>query len=207
LGTLGSLSVAAGLARPVWLHHLAPLAMAHQDEFSVAAKDLDAAGKSLHFVVRSAWMRDALDGTDIATVGPDGELDVRVSRSGADVVVHGTLKANLIVACARCLEPARITVSERISALVVPATDLRESSGAGEDDDMVPDQTDMIVYDGETVVLDDLVRDELLLGIPIVPLCSEECAGIRRPGAAETKQARSESIDPRLQPLLRLKKT
>ena len=38
---------------------------------------------------------------------------------------------------------------------------------------------DVIPYDWETVVLDDLVRDELLLGIPMIPLCSEACPGIR----------------------------
>src|SRR6202042_5420 len=113
-------------------------------------------------VIRAEWMRGALEGTNVAAAGPDGELDVRASKSGTDVVVHGTLKADLTIACARCLEPAHVTVSEQVSALVVPATAHRESSGAGDDDDIAPDQTDMIPYDGETVVLDDLIRDELL---------------------------------------------
>ena len=60
----------------------------------------------------------------------------------------------------------------------------------------------MIAYDGETVVLDDLVRDELLLGIPMIPLCSEGCPGIR-PEQSEGEAVAS--IDPRLRPLLGLK--
>jgi uncharacterized protein len=68
---------------------------------------------------------------------------------------------------------------------------------------LVPDQPDLLTYDGETVVLDELIRDELLLGIPIVPLCSDTCAGIRR---LEAPQLADHGIDPRLQPLLRLKK-
>jgi uncharacterized protein len=177
-----------------------------EHEFFIAARDLDAAGKPVRFVVRAAWMRGALEGTDVGAAGADGELDVRASKSGTDVVVRGTLTAELTVPCARCLEPAHVSVSEAISALVVPTTEFRESSGAGEDDDVAPDQADMIPYDGETVVLDDLVRDELLLGIPMIPLCSEGCEGIRRPGSQEPAPAPSPRIDPRLQPLLRFKK-
>ena len=60
----------------------------------------------------------------------------------------------------------------------------------------------MIAYDGETVVLDDLVRDELLLGIPMIPLCSEGCPGIR---PEQSEREAVASIDPRLRPLLGLK--
>jgi uncharacterized protein len=177
-----------------------------EHEFSIAARDLDAAGRALRFVVRASWMRGALEGTGVGAAGPDGELDVRASKSGTDVVVRGVLRAELSVPCARCLEPAPVQVKEPISALVVPSTDLRESSGSDDDDGVAPDQADMIAYDGETVVLDDLVRDELLLGVPMIPLCSEGCPGIRRPGSHEPAEARSPAIDPRLQPLLRLKK-
>jgi uncharacterized protein len=180
--------------------------MGQKEEFSIPARDLDAAGKSFRFVVRAAWIRGAVEGTDVGATGPDGELDVRASKSGTDVVVRGTLNAQLTVPCARCLEPARIAVHEDISALVVPAAVLRESSGAGEDDEATADQADVIPYDGETVVLDDLVRDELLLGLPMIPLCSEGCEGIRRPGSQEPAEAPKPAIDPRLQPLMRLKK-
>lgn len=65
-------------------------------------------------------------------------------------------------------------------------------------------------YDGETVVLDDFVREALLLELPNFPLCSEACPGIRpaelAPGAEPS--AASERVDPRLAPLgaLRAKK-
>jgi uncharacterized protein len=180
--------------------------MEQKEEFSIPARDLDAGGKALQFVVRAAWIRGVLEGTDVGAAGPDGQLDVRASKSGTDVVVRGTLSAELTVPCARCLEPARIAVNEPISALVVPRAEVRESAGPEDDDEMAPDQADMIPYDGETVVLDELVRDELLLGIPMIPLCSEGCPGIRPPGSQEPAEARSPAIDPRLQPLMRLKR-
>jgi uncharacterized protein len=175
-------------------------------EFAVAVNDIDAAGRLFRFPVRAAWIRGALEGTDVGGGGEsDGQLEVRLSRSGTDVVVRGTLQAGVSVPCARCLEPAHIEVSEAISALAVPATASRESPGAKEDDDLSPDQADLIAYDGETLVLDDLVRDELILGIPMIPLCSEACPGMRPQAPAMPEPNRA--VDPRLRPLLRLKKT
>jgi len=162
------------------------------NEFSVPVRDLDAAGKHFRFAVRASWLRRALEATDVAAVGSDGELDVRLSKSGNDVVVRGSVRAELSVPCARCLEPARIAVREELSVLAVPMPQ-----------EVSPDQADVITYDGETLVLDDLVRDELLLAIPMIPLCSEACPGIRPQRAEEPAEA--QHIDPRLSPLLSLK--
>jgi len=177
-------------------------------EFSIPVHELDAAGKEFRFPVRAAWVRGALEATNISAVGTDGELDVRVSKSGNDVVVRGKLRAELAVPCARCLEPAHVSVHEDLSALVVETAPAKSAKGSDEDDeDLAPEEADVITYDGKTVVLDDLVRDEILLGIPMIPLCSDACPGIRPQPAVEDAAAREDDIDPRLQPLLRLKKT
>jgi uncharacterized protein len=183
-------------------------------EFSVPARELDAGGKHLEFPVRAAWIRGALEGTDVRPTGTDGRLDVRLSKSGTDVVVHGTLAAELTVPCARCLEPAHVSIQEPVSALVVAASELpadrkakdadRNGKARNEDEDLPVRDADVIPYDGETVVLDDLVRDELLLAVPMIPLCSEGCPGIRPENPSEST---GPAIDPRLRPLLRLKKS
>jgi uncharacterized protein len=184
-----------------------PSMSASGHEFSVPVHELDAAGKHVRFSVRASWMRGVLEGTDVRPAGVDGLLDLRLSKSGNDVVVRGTLTAELSVACARCLQPARVVVSEPISILVVPTGHGEAASSPDAEADeggAAPGVADLIPYDGETVVLDDLVRDELLLGIPMIPLCSEGCPGIRPERAPETA---SPDIDPRLRPLLRLKKS
>jgi uncharacterized protein len=175
-------------------------------EFAIPVRDLDVAGKPFHFPVRAAWLRAALEGTAVGATEEEGRLELRLSRSGTDVVVRGKLEARVTAQCARCLEPTPVSVSETISALAVPTAPVRSSSGGEDDDDLSPDQADFIAYDGETVVLDDLVRDELLLGIPMIPLCSEACTGIQPPTPPEEPQdAAIGRVDPRLRPLLRLK--
>ena len=66
-----------------------------------------------------------------------------------------------------------------------------------------PADADVVPYDGQTVVLDDLVRDEILLEIPMIPLCSADCPGMQ--SASLNKSPAPPSVDPRLEPLRRLK--
>jgi uncharacterized protein len=172
-------------------------------EFSIPIHDLDAGGREFRLAVRSTWLRGALEGTDVSPSEGDGEIAVRLSKSGNDVVVHGKLRAELKVPCARCLEPATIPIDADLSALAVLGD--RPAEDEEDDHEISEQEADIIPYDGETVVLDDLVRDELLLGIPMIPLCSEACPGIS-PQPTRDSDAGAD-IDPRLRPLLKLKKT
>jgi uncharacterized protein len=180
-------------------------------EFSFPVSDLDAGGKHFQLPIRAAWLRGAFEGTQVGASEGDGKLDVRLSRSGNDVVVHGTIAADLVVPCSRCLEPARVAVREEIGVLAVPgpaAPRGREREKGDDDDEAGGDgEADIIPYDGDVLVLDDLVRDELLLGIPMIPLCSEACPGIRpeRSPSFDASGSPEDEIDPRLRPLLRLK--
>ena len=170
-------------------------------EFSLPLSELDAGGKAFDFPVRTAWLRSALESTDVQTGERDGSLSVRASKSHLDVVVHGRLLANVVVPCARCLKPAQITVDQPLSVMLVPAATLREGAKKGDEESL--EDADVLAYTGETAVLDDLVRDEILLAIPMIPLCSEDCPGIHPTPNAPVEE---KAVDPRLAPLLRLKK-
>jgi uncharacterized protein len=171
-----------------------------QHEFTIVVSELDAGGKEYSFPVRAGWVRGALEDHEATTSGKDGKLRVRASKSGHDVVVHGTLDAELEVPCARCLEPTKLPIHADLSVLYVPASTLKAESGG---EDLSDEEADTLPFHGETVVLDDLVRDELLLGVPMIPLCSEACPGMSpAPEREEGKADEAKPIDPRLAPLL-----
>lgn len=169
-------------------------------EYTIPVSELDAGGKAYRFSVRAGWVRGALEGHEATSSGEDGALAVRASKSGHDVVVHGTLDAELMVPCARCLEPARLPIHSDISVLYVPASRFAGGGGAGERE-LSEDEASTLPFEGETVVLDDLVRDELVLEVPMIPLCSEACPGI---SPAPDQESGDKPIDPRLAPLLEL---
>ncbi len=171
-------------------------------EYTITASELDAGGKEFAFPIRAAWVRGVLEGHEATTAGTEGKLAVRASKSGPDVIVHGTLDTELEVPCARCLELTKLLIHADLSVLYVPASALKGNEGA---EDLADEEADTFPFSGETVVLDDLVRDELLLGIPMIPLCSEECPGMAPAPKRDEDEGTGETakpIDPRLAPLL-----
>lgn len=177
-------------------------------EFSIAVTDLDAGGKPFRFPIRAAWVRGALEDHEATASNRDGELSVRASKSGADVVVHGTLDVPVTLPCARCLVPFEVPIHADLSVLYAPASRVKTPDGDGEGEyEFSAEEADTLPFDGETVALDDLVRDELLLEIPMIPLCSESCPGISpAPGEGSAGAGLEEKgIDPRLAPLLQFR--
>lgn len=99
----------------------------------------------------------------------DGRVEIHLEAEarGAEVVVTGAVVARWEGECRRCLEPLGDRLDLRISE-VMAAT----GSGAGGDD-----ESDAYPLDGDDADLEPVVRDALLLALPISPLCDEGCAG------------------------------
>lgn len=192
-------------------------------EFPIPVVDLDAGGKAFDFPVRAEWVRGLLESHEATTTGRDGQIKVRASALGGEVVVHGTLSTSVICPCARCTDPFELPVDIELSALFTPAAKYKKLVGEaaeraaakhkgkapkdGPEIELSSADADTLPYEGETVALDDLVRDEILLEIPMIPLCSDDCPGMSaRPAASAdpgpSAGAPSPPIDPRLAPLL-----
>ncbi|MCA9607565.1 MAG: DUF177 domain-containing protein [Myxococcales bacterium] len=171
--------------------------------------DLSDAGKSYDFTVRREWLVSVLTGTGVwpDASAEEGHLRIRVHKQGADVVVHGRVTSTLVTECARCLEDAVISVDADVTRLLTArGAELRPEPDELE---LTPEDLDRDFYAGDTIVLDDAVRENLLLEVPIKPLCREECAGITVPaavaGPADLHAAATiGGVDPRLAPLLSL---
>jgi uncharacterized protein len=109
-----------------------------------------------------AGVMEVVEGTDV-------ELDFRVESVVEGVLVSGTATARVAGECSRCLDPLSDTITVEITELYAypdSATD------ASTDEDEVSRVLDDLV-DTEQVV-----RDAMLLALPRVPLCAEDCAGL-----------------------------
>jgi uncharacterized metal-binding protein YceD (DUF177 family) len=86
-----------------------------------------------------------------------------------------------------------ICVSPRTSAAALP-----------EELELTPEDLDRDFYDGLDISLDDVVRESLILEVPMKPLCSETCTGIEIP-AHVRPPADFGVTDARLEPLMKLR--
>jgi len=103
---------------------------------------------------------------------PPGEpvdLDLRLESVTEGVWVSGSASARAVGTCSRCLVDLEQPVATALRDLYVyPGSTTDQTT----DDDELPRVSD------DQIDLEPLVRDELVLAMPLVPLCKPDCAGL-----------------------------
>ena len=91
-----------------------------------------------------------------------------------DIRVVGEMFTRVEVACARCLEPVARDVQRKFDLLYRP---LGSDSGRAEIS-VTTAEAEIGYYSGDGVLLEDILREQLLLEVPIKVVCREDCKGI-----------------------------
>ena len=91
-----------------------------------------------------------------------------------DIRVVGKMSTRVEVACARCLDPVRRDLERNFDLLYRPL-----GSDAGREEISVTQaEAEIGYYTGAGVLLEDILREQLLLEVPIKVICREECKGL-----------------------------
>ncbi|MFB4299882.1 DUF177 domain-containing protein [Actinomadura sp. NTSP31] len=102
---------------------------------------------------------------------PEGaaiELDLRLEAVLEGVLVTGTATVPLEGECARCLDPIASSFEADFQELFVyPDT---RSGGNAEDDELR--------LEDDLIDLEPVLRDAVLLALPLSPLCRDDCPGL-----------------------------
>ncbi|HET8936097.1 MAG TPA: DUF177 domain-containing protein [Polyangiales bacterium] len=192
-------------------------------EFVLHVQDLDEAGKDYAFELSHAWLDAHLADATLRhdpAFGP-GKLQVHAQENGGEYLVTGTLNVHVLTECGRCLGEAKLAVDTVIGTLFARApgkpsgaphagqarraqAERYERHADEDEEDEVPREE----FSGNDIVLDDLVREHIVLEVPMQPLCSEACTGIAIPTHLQPPAdvfPGSAAVDPRLAPLQRLR--
>jgi uncharacterized protein len=176
--------------------------------FVLDIKDIEADGLAKTFAVDPAWLSEALADADLRTPSDakPGTLDVRAQRSGDDILVQAHLEASVLAACARCLNDVVLDVSADITQLLSPTS---KRPHFAEELELDSEDLDREYYSGERIVLDDAVREQAILEVPMQVLCADPpgCEPNAIPeGVRPPEDFGRDEVDPRLAPLLNLKR-
>jgi uncharacterized protein len=121
-------------------------------------------------------------GTDLELKGPlraCGHAELVKENRGAHSVVEdirlvGRLSTQVGSRCARCLEPVANTVAEEFDLIFRPqGVDAR-----GEEVSISRAETEIGYYQGEGLLLEDALKEQILLALPAKQVCSESCKGL-----------------------------
>ncbi len=183
------------------------------EHFVVPLTDLDHGPKVVGWDLSPSWLAQAFTGTEASPRGAPGRLDATLTKNGREVVVRGAVSAPVTVPCARTLDPVELDVKAEIFLLLAPEKApearppkrRRKRTGDEEEGELLSaEESAGDTHPHDRVVLDDFVREFLVLELPMFPLRSEESAAI--PHASARREADAvPRVDPRLAPLAALK--
>ncbi|HEX6835156.1 MAG TPA: DUF177 domain-containing protein [Polyangia bacterium] len=136
-------------------------------------KDIPSEGLVCDQEIPRSLFAEALEGTDADLAATTGSIRVDLSKDRDDnVFARGDLKALLTLPCASCLGPALVKVSAPIKMTFVA-----EGEEAAESQDPL-DDVDVAQHDGESVDLAPIVREQIILAVPMSPHCRDNCLGL-----------------------------
>jgi len=111
---------------------------------------------------------------DSGTVAEDIAGRVKFTLTNFGVVTVGDARAVLNLSCARCLEsfhtPTSISFEEEYRPVIDIATGLPTSMPHGE--------ADFKLSPNHTLDLSEVIRQNLLLAVEIIPVCRQDCQGL-----------------------------
>jgi len=91
-----------------------------------------------------------------------------------DIRLAGELSTSLEMPCARCLEPVIENVQRKFDLLYRP---LGVDAGR-EELSVTGAEAEISYYQGESLLLEDAVREQVLLALPLKVICREDCKGL-----------------------------
>jgi len=133
-----------------------------------------------------------------AELGGDLRLRGQVRKAGDEMVLAGKLRAVFNLVCSRCLKNFVQPLEFDVSATYIQTPQTRPG---------VRVEADFNEYARITFVHDEIdlvsgIREDLVLNIPVKPLCKQDCRGLCAQCGADLNEGqcscRKETVDPRL---------
>ena len=158
----------------------------HPFEFSVAASEFDLDGENVRLK---------------SDVIASGELTKQIIQTD----VAGLISADAEIDCTRCLLPIEQRLEINFDVSYITADEFAEDAGGG----LEGGDLDTDVFDGESLDLKEVVREQILLNLPVQIFCREDCKGLCQNCGANRNlincSCEEPEIDPRWSALKNLK--
>jgi uncharacterized protein len=143
-------------------------------------------------------------GDPYRVVAPVG-VDLEIHKDKDRFRLVGSARTELELSCGRCLEPFRLPFDATFDLRYLPASELTTE----DEREVAEEDLDTSYYRNDQIDLNELLREQFYLALPMKPLCREQCAGLCPHCGKDLNEgacacdARWE--DPRLAPLRELK--
>lgn len=96
---------------------------------------------------------------------------VKLDRTGQRVMVKGPVSTTFRLVCSRCLDEFEQPIADILYTVFSPRNQaVKKDEGTGSIDEEY--------YDGEEIDIWPVLKDNLLLSLPLKPVCRDDCRGL-----------------------------
>jgi uncharacterized protein len=142
-------------------------------EYFVDLKDL---GRET-FLFRGAFEPGKID-FSADNIRQVGVLDWSASaeRAGTEIRISGSLKTAVELMCSRCLDPARYGVAKSFDLFFRQRDELMFDED--QEVELAEKDTRTAFFTGTHLAIGDVLREQILLALPMKALCGVDCKGL-----------------------------
>jgi len=101
-------------------------------------------------------------------------LDFELHKDKDKFRLVGKAQTELELLCSRCLEPFRMPVDSSFDLRFLPATEM----AADDEREVQEEDLETSYYRDDQIDLNELLREQFYLALPMKPLCREDCKGL-----------------------------
>lgn len=126
-----------------------------------------------HFA-RTFQPEEVADEGDAYRVVTPSELAFEIHKDRDRFRLVGTAAAELELPCSRCLEPFRLPIASSFDLRYLPAS----AASAAVEREVDDEDLETSYYRNDEIDLNELLREQFYLALPMKPLCAEDCRGL-----------------------------
>ena len=112
-------------------------------------------------------------GDDRAKLCGPASVNCKIRRAGTEVFVKGNVESCVEVDCDRCLKPIQLPVNSQFSLEYITGRDYESTRTA----ELTEELMSVSIFDGDSIDVDEIVKEQILLTLPTRALCREDCKG------------------------------
>lgn len=99
-------------------------------------------------------------------------ISLDVKNSGRTLIVNGKIDGDAILICSRCLEKFSYHLNATFEEQFCQASNLAKAAEEGISSD------ELHVFEGSRILIDDIIQESVVLGIPMKMTCKDNCKGL-----------------------------
>ena len=119
------------------------------------------------------------EAVQVGELATSGQAEVLHEHRGpkdivADIRLRGEFQGKFEIPCARCVEAVQVPLEAEFDLIFRPA----EADAEAPERSITAPETEIGYYQGDSLLLEDVLREQVLLSLPVRTLCKPDCKGL-----------------------------